>query len=55
MGKILCKYFDGGDGMCLFGILCFYEYRYRVTGELESVEVRKSIVLDGSLNIFILV
>lgn len=51
MKKIPCKHFDGGDGACPFGTSCFYEHRYRATGELEDSQVRKSTASDGSLNI----
>ena len=51
MSKIPCKHFDGGDGTCPFGTSCHYEHRYRATGELEDVQIRKSTASDGSLNI----
>ena len=51
LSKLPCKHFDGGDGTCPFGSSCFYEHRYRATGELEEIDVRKSTASDGSLNI----
>ena len=52
MSKIPCKYFGRADGTIGPLVLVLpQEHRYRATGELEDVQIRKSTASDGSLNI----